>query len=216
VRSIPPSAKKGHWLAWTLAGVWFAGVAFAFFRFDLEHRRPFESVRAARFDATSRTAAAERWFHANVPAPDAGPPPLVTVVHVYRSDCPCNRFTQQHLTRIVARYESRSVRFVVAEAATADSAHTHAQAAASTPSASLPRVPIPATADLEWIDATPAALVYDGAGRLIYYGPYSDSARCGEGRGLIEPVLERALHGEHQAPHAFLGGGCFCSTHTSI
>jgi hypothetical protein len=66
---------------------------------------------------------------------------------------------------------------------------------------------------VSWIDATPAALVYDGAGKLIYFGPYSDAARCSPAAGLIEGVLDRALRGEAQHPQRYLGGGCFCGVH---
>jgi hypothetical protein len=74
----------------------------------------------------------------------------------------------------------------------------------------LPLIALPTGNELSWIDATPAALVYDARGKLVYYGPYSDGARCGESGGLVERVLDRVLLGHTPLPQPFYGGGCFC------
>jgi hypothetical protein len=70
--------------------------------------------------------------------------------------------------------------------------------------------------DFAWIEATPAALVFDAAEQLVYFGPYSDSARCGESGGLVERVLDRVLGGQAPRPQPFYGGGCFCSGANNI
>jgi hypothetical protein len=80
----------------------------------------------------------------------------------------------------------------------------------------LRRLALPTGDALSWIDATPAALVYDASGRLVYFGPYSDSARCGESGGLVERVLDRVLLGQTPHPQPFYGGGCFCGEKREI
>jgi hypothetical protein len=80
----------------------------------------------------------------------------------------------------------------------------------------LQQVALGAGGEFAWIEATPAALVFDAAGKLVYFGPYSDSARCGESGGLVERVLERVLDGQAPRPQPFYGGGCFCSSANNI
>jgi hypothetical protein len=152
--------------AWAVVSVWLAATAYAFWSFELKHQRSFESAHTVLFDAGSRARSAQAWFLAVV-APGVGGRSgrVATVVNIYSANCPCNRVTQPHLARIVAGYQHRGVNFVTVARG---------------------------SIDLAWIEAAPAALVFDAAGRLVYFGPYSDSARCGEsGAGLVERVLDR-------------------------
>ncbi len=41
--------------------------------------------------------------------------------------------------------------------------------------------------------------MFDAAGKLVYFGPYSDSARCGVAGGLVERVLDRMLADRRRA-----------------
>jgi hypothetical protein len=176
--------------AWAVVSVWLAGTAYAFWSFELKHQRSFESVHTVLFDSGSRARSAEAWFRAAV-APQLGSESghVATVVHIYSANCPCNRFTQPHFARIVAGYQHRGVSFV-----------TMARG----------------SVDLAWVEATPAALVFDAAGSLVYFGPFSDSARCGESGGLVERVLDRVLGGQTLRPQPFYGGGCFCGSANNI
>ena len=195
--------KRAGAYAWAVMSVWLAGTAYAFWSFELRQQRSFESARTVLFDSRARVRSAEAWFSAAV-APRLGRG-VATVVHVYTADCPCNRYTHPHLARIVAGYQSRGVSFVAAERASST-----AQVSDRGP-AGLRRVVLPSGADLSWIEATPAALVFDADGRLVYFGPYSDSGRCGDpGSGLVERTLDRILGGQNVQPQPFYGGGCFC------
>lgn len=173
-------------LPWIVLCAWLICAAYGFWYFELKDQRAFESANAVLFDASERTAAAEQWLRDQRPAPlSRSPSGGATVVHVYSEGCACNRFTGPHLAEIRARYGEKGVRFI------------------ATPAHMLKD-------ELSWIDATPAALVYDRAGKLIYFGPFSDAARCSPSAGLVERVLDRALRGETQHPQRFFGGGCFC------
>lgn len=103
------------------------------------------------------------------------------MVHVYTPGCVCNRFTHPHLARIVTRYRPAGVNFF----ATARPAAAADGVAVDTFPQALPRIALAPGNELSWIDATPAALVYDAEGKLVYFGPYSDSARRGESGGSL-------------------------------
>jgi hypothetical protein len=201
------SAARRGVAAWVVVSVWLASTGYVFWSFELGQQRSFESSRTVLFDSGSRTASAEAWFRASIaPLANGRVPAAATVVHVYMAGCACNRFTHPHLARIVTRYRSAGVEFFAAARPAAAGG-----IAVETAPQGLPRVALPTGEELSWIDATPAALVYDAKGKLVYFGPYSDSARCGESGGLVERVLDRVLLGHTPHPQPFYGGGCFCA-----
>jgi hypothetical protein len=202
--SPPQSRLRGRTgaFAWVVVCVWLVGTAYAFWTFELKHQRSFETPRTVLFDSGARSRSAEAWFRAAV-APSLssrGPASLATVVHVYSPGCPCNRYTHPHLSRIIARYQAKGVQFVAAARAVDSSVGPDG----------LLQVALTRGGELAWIEATPAALVFDAHGKLVYFGPYSDSGRCGASGGLVERVLDRMLSGQSPQPQPFYGGGCFC------
>ncbi len=204
-------SKRTAAAAWAVFSVWLAGTAYAFWSLELQQQRSFESPRTALFDAGVRSRSAEAWFRAQIaPSLHRSGAAVATVVHVYSADCPCNRFTQPHLQRIVSRYQSRGVAFVAAEPLADEIGRSSDRGPVG-----LQRVALPAGGSLSWIEATPAALIFDAAGRLVYFGPYSDSARCGDSGGLVERALDRILRGEVSQPQPFYGGGCFCAVESN-
>lgn len=198
--------------SWVVVSAWLAGTGYAFWSFELGEQRSFESPRTVLFDSGSRAKSAEEWFRVSIaPLANGGTSAVATVVHVYTSGCVCNRFTLPHLARIVAHYRPDGVKFFAAVRPAAAGA-----AMLDKVPQGLTRVALPTGDALSWIDATPAALVYDASGRLVYFGPYSDSARCGESGGLVERVLDRVLLGQTPHPQPFYGGGCFCGEKREI
>ena len=205
------SAVRRSATAWVVVSVWLASAGYAFWSLELGQQRSFESPRTVLFDSGSRARSAEAWFRVNIaPLANAGAPAVATVVHVYTAGCACNRFTHAHLARIVTRYRPAGVNFFAAVRPTAASG-----VAVDTVPQGLPRINLPGGNELSWIDATPAALVYDAQGKLVYFGPYSDSARCGELGGLVEHVLDRVLLRHTPRLQPFYGGGCFCGEKTN-
>lgn len=176
-------------LAWLLVGTWLLGTTVAFWYFGARLERPFEVVAIADFAPEQRAREAESWFRQTrlQQGSALGSTAAATVVHVYRAGCACNRFTEPHLADIETRYRPRHVQVLRIEAAQ-----------------------VKASGRLGWLDAMPAALVFDSAGQLIYYGPYSDGARCGTGTGLVERTLDRTLKGSPPKLQRVLSTGCFC------
>lgn len=62
--------------------------------------------------------------------------------------------------------------------------------------------------------AAPAALVFNGAGRLVYFGPYSEEADCGTSGGFVERALDALVAGRAAPVARPLGIGCLCITPT--
>lgn len=189
-------------IPWLAVLAWLACTAYAIWYFELRDQRPFENAHTALFDPSARAESAESWLRRHAGAAASGVAPAkATVVHVFNAGCPCNRFTDQHLAEILARYRAAGVRFIAASVSETDATAD-----------GLRPVDRAIQSELTWIDSTPAALVYDAAGKLMYYGPYSDSAECGSsGGGRVERVLDRVLLGQTQSPQKFYGGGCFCT-----
>jgi hypothetical protein len=165
-------------MAWLTVAAWLGFTAFAFWFFQVRPEHAAAGAVTRLFDGEEHAREAEAWFRTL-----ATTSPIATVVHVTRSGCDCNRYTDRHLAQIVAKYQSRGVSFV--------------------------RQPGMAP---EWIASTPAALVFDRDGRLVYFGPYSDTAWCGAGSGQVERTLDAMLKGNAPRPQRAYVRGCFCGS----
>lgn len=173
-------------LPWLVFAVWLAAVGAAFWQFEFRWQRPFAA--ATEFDAAMHTRTAEAWFRTLAAAGRADSRRVATVVHVYQPECACNRYSEPHVRELESRYAPRGIGFLRVEIGGA--------AAADSPG---------------WLNTTPAALVFDAGGKLLYYGPYSDAAWCGAQSGLVEPILESALRGRPPLQRFAAARGCFCA-----
>lgn len=199
----PPATGAFEWM---VVAVWLFGTVGAFWFFELRDWRPFavQSIRLFEIDGAAQT---QLWFrtHIGVDAQAKGSAKL-TFVHLYNPDCRCDAYTERHLQRLIGRYQSRGVRFVAAL--------TPQFANRPTPVHPL-GLRVVASADgylaAAGINTAPAVLIFDASGRLIYYGPFSDSAWCGSDGGLVEPVLDRALAGRAPLGTVPVVRGCFCA-----
>jgi len=177
-------------LPWVVVSAWLFGMAIAFWYFEFQPRRSFEAPGFAMGGSPQQRDVARRWFQdlLRVSATNAGSAAL-TVVHVYRAGCDCNRFTDRHVAEIEARFRDSGVRFIRVESG----------------SASANEMP-------GWVDSLPAAFVFGADGALLYFGPYSDAAWCGRSGAMVEGVIERALQGVPPLPPAAPRWGCFCES----
>jgi hypothetical protein len=179
------------------------GTIGAFWFFELRDWRPF-STQAVRLFETGGTTQANTWFrtHVGTDTHESGRAKL-TFVHLYNPDCRCNGYTERHLRKLIDRYQSRGVRFVAAL--------TPAYAGRTVAGPlGLPVFSSDRSLTAAGVNTAPAAMIFDADGRLIYYGPYSDSAWCGSAGGLVEPVLDRALAGGAPIGGLPVVRGCFC------
>jgi hypothetical protein len=197
---------RRHHLAvgsWIVLIAWLTSSAVAFWYFELSDWRPFAAAGMRTF-ASADAALVEQWFRSNIGLGSAtGDPVKLTFIHLYNPQCSCNRFTEPHLRRLKERYQSRGVRFL---AAPAPNSPTTVRAPLDLPLIGSKDGMLAAAG----INTAPAALIFDNDGRLVYYGPYSDSAWCGSAGALVDGALERALSGTKAMTGASASRGCFC------
>jgi hypothetical protein len=174
---------------WLVVGAWMGGVLIAFWFFELRSQASFQNVvlGVAAYDV--RVPSIESWFKLNIR--NSGgivTHTQATIVHLYQAGCACNRDIDPRLAEIEERYRWRGVSVVRVE-----------------------RTARAAAADLGWINATPAALVFNGAGKLVYFGPYSDAGWCGGSGNPVERALDQSLLGAAPRLRKISTRGCFCS-----
>lgn len=191
-------------LAWIAVGLWLAGTVVALWGFEGKYWRPFANARPGHPLGEAGQDLIEDWYRKLALAKD--PAARLTVVHLHNPDCPCNRYTEPHLEHLLEAYRPRGVRFVAAAAA------SRAEGNPSTAPRGLPLM----TRDVDalrgaGVDSAPALLIFSAAGRLLYYGPYSDGPFCGARNGLAEGLLDRALAGRSIIQGVPDARGCFCA-----
>ena len=62
----------------------------------------------------------------------------------------------------------------------------------------------------EQLPASPAVAIWDRAGQLAYFGPYSEGAVCNSSNSFIEPVLDALINNRPVNAANTLAVGCFC------
>jgi hypothetical protein len=165
---------------WAIFAGWLVGTAFAFWQLEWRDIGRFESASAIPVPVDE----AQRWYASQRPATTSPRAGDAVVVQVVDAECRCNSYNDAHVTDVRERLRDTPVEFRRVERHAGDG--------------------------LAWIASTPAAMVFDAEGRLAYFGPWSDSAWCGSDARLVEPVVERLLHGETVLPAPVVAGGCFC------
>lgn len=192
--SVMPGRNPLAVLSWVLLIVWLGSSAATLFAMETRDRRP-DDIDTGRV---------EEWYRSNYgTASQAGASFKLTLIHLYNPECGCNRFAEPNLQRLVEHYAALGVRFLAAPA--------HGLAANAAAPLGLPVISAKySTLVAAGVKSSPAALIFDVNGRLVYYGPYSDSAWCGSTGNLVEPVLDRALSGLATVKRPRASRGCFC------
>jgi hypothetical protein len=178
----PIDAPVAGRAAWFLVTFWLLGTAGAFWFFELRGE-PLQGTIAQSF-ALAAAAPVEAWYREFV-GPNAAPGARFTLVRLHAPQCACDRDNSSATQKIEAEFQPRGVRFM-------DVADERLRTLGVT--------------------AAPAALVFDAAGRLVYYGPYGSSSWCGGSGELIESTLERVFQGGVRFTTSPVARGCFCTS----
>lgn len=168
--------------------IWLAALLAALWWYQNRYIRPFDRS-VALFDAAAL----------RLPDHLAGPG-AIRLVHFWEPACPCNGGNQQHLAEIMREFAG-------------DAQFYHVQKSGS--KGRLPQ-PLQAMQPIEnmpgslQLPASPAVAIFDRAGRLAYFGPYSEGAVCTASNSFVEPVLHALQQGRPVAAASTLASGCFC------
>ncbi len=182
-------------LLYSLAGlVWLVAMFAAYSWFHDRYLRPFAD-RALLFEAGEL----------RLPEALAGPGEI-RLVHFWDPACPCNAGNQQHLAELVARFQSRGVRFYTLQ-------RPGSQGVLPAELAALPT--LQALSGSERLPASPAVGIWDREGKLAYFGPYSEGATCSSSNSFIEPVLQALTQGRPVRASSGLAVGCYCDWQAS-
>ncbi|NBA97878.1 DUF6436 domain-containing protein [Pseudomonas sp. R5(2019)] len=136
----------------------------------------------------------------SLPTHLAGPGPI-RLVHFWDPACPCNVGNQQHLAELIERFGPQGVAFHAVQKPGSQG---------RLPDTLQALKPLPDLPGAGQIPASPAVAIWDRAGHLAYFGPYSEGATCNSSNSFIEPIL-RALSEDRpvNATHT-LAVGCYC------
>lgn len=167
----------------------------AFLWFEARYLRPF-SERTAIFTGADIA----------LPAEIAGPGPI-RLVHFWDPACPCNVGNQQHLSELVEHFAPLGVAFYAVQKP-GSSGHLPETLSTLKPLQQLPGG--------EKLPASPAVAIWDSAGKLAYFGPYSSGLTCNSSNSFIEPILNALVSGRSVNASNNMAVGCFCDWKSAV
>jgi len=105
------------------------------------------------------------------------------VVHFTDESCECSRYSRAHIKELQPAF--KNIRQI-----TLSPNHQYMQ-----------NIPIP---------ASPSVAIWDEAGELAYFGPYSSGAICGQGNDFVRPVIKQLQQNNNPKWINMIGIGCYC------
>lgn len=117
----------------------------------------------------------------------------VTFVHYLDERCSCHRFALPHVNEIEKSYpDVKHVRL---------DSDSLAQSARQTYE--------------KWGISSPSVSIINRDGSILYHGPYTDGAVCGQGEDIIQRQMQRKELGDASKQLNLLSYGCYCNWQTS-
>lgn len=112
------------------------------------------------------------------------------VVHFIDSSCPCTDYTQKHISDLQKKY-----------APTTEFVAWNSSQLSEEQRSVLSKFKVP---------ASPAVAIWNKAGKLTYFGPYSSGAFCGQGTDFVSISINNIQNGNAQIWVNNDVAGCFC------
>ena len=195
------TVRRRNIAAFLLFVLWLSATAFAFWWFQFKDLRGFADEqwqeRAVRFMGRDLQVELVETIS------DYIKDDHVVVVNFFQPGCQCNKFNISHLKELKARYTGRVTFLHLVP----DGGIDTADLAALSKSGEVVSV----DSNLKkYIPAAPSAAVLGPHDELIYFGPYSEGAVCGQGKNLVESVVDNSLEGEIKFWLNMRAYGCFC------
>lgn len=212
--------SKKNWFVGILVSVWLVSTIFAFWWFQFRNIQAFDINAAANqtvFFESGELGTRLEDLIKQAPPRDNNLKPI-SLVHFWNPDCPCSRFNEIHVKKIMSDYADKNIQFTIVVSGNdneireqrkllAQKIFTHK--AVKDIRSDWPMNKGPAS--------SPAVGVIDSDGELVYFGPYSLGARCAPDQGqFVEKILNRLDREKRLRKKQLntLAVGCFCPWRT--
>lgn len=139
----------------------------------------------------------------------------ISVVHFWNPACPCNRFNEVHVKKIISEYAGKNVKFTIVVSGSNEQERNQRQILAQQVFTHKAVKEIRSDWPMDkGPPSSPAVGVINRSGELVYFGPYSLGARCAPDKGkFVETVLDGLYENKKRAGKKQLNTlavGCFC------
>jgi len=211
--------KLGHkknWFVSILVVGWLIATVFAFWWFQFKNIKTFDIDAVANqtvfFESGELGSRLENLIEAETKKGKKSG--FISVIHFWNPDCPCSKFNEVHVNKIISDYRDKNVALtVVVSGKNAEQRKEHSLLAKQV-------FNLAAVKDIrsDWPmekgpPSSPAAAIMNKQGKLVYFGPYSLGARCSPDKGgFVEKVLDRLSDDQLSQKKQLntLAVGCFC------
>ena len=211
---------KRNWFAGVLVAVWLLSTVIAFWWFQFRNVQVFDADalthQAVFFQSGELGQRLENLVEASYRTENKA---AISVIHFWDPDCPCSRFNEVHVKKIISSYIAKNVQFtIVVKGGTAEARHEHMRLAQQVFQDSAVKEIRSDWPVQNGPPSSPAVAVINRQGQLVYFGPYSLGARCAPDKGkFVETVLDKLDSEKNSASKKQLNTlavGCFCPWRT--
>lgn len=175
-------------LAYSLIGIWLAGLIAALWWFQGQYVRSFDE-QTVIFSSQGLSL-----------PPEIAGQGTIRLVHFWDPKCPCNTGNQQHLADLMQRFGNEVSFYAVQKPNSKGALPKNLESLQK-----LKHFP-----GVQHIPSTPAVGIWDRQGQLAYFGPYSAGLSCNSSNSFIEPILEALKKNRPVSVDNSLAVGCFC------
>lgn len=209
-------SHKKNWFVSILVVIWLIATVFAFWWFQFKNIKAFDIDAVANqtvfFESGELGNRLENLIEAEVKQGKKSD--SISVIHFWNPDCPCSKFNEVHVKKIISDYSDKNVAFsVVVSGKSAEQRKERSLLAKQV-------FNLAAVKDIrsDWPmekgpPSSPAVAIMNKQGKLVYFGPYSLGARCSPEKGkFVEKVLDRLKDEKLSQKKQLntLAVGCFC------
>ena len=219
-RSSIVTSNSKNWLVGILVSAWLISTIFAFWWFQFRNIQAFDINAVANqtvfFESGELGARLENLIKQAPPQSKNLKP--ISLVHFWNPDCPCSRFNEVHVKKIMSDYADKNIQFTIVVSGNNDEMREQRKLLAQKVFTGK------AVKDIrsDWPMgkgpvSSPAVGVINSDGELVYFGPYSLGARCAPDQGqFVEKTLDRLNKQKALSKKQLntLAVGCFCPWRT--
>ncbi|MDH5547215.1 MAG: DUF6436 domain-containing protein [Gammaproteobacteria bacterium] len=190
-----------HLAAYILIVVWLISTVFAFWWFMYRDIRAFDENPSQERDVRFNAEHLQDLLKQEISTTQTNEFILINFI---APGCSCNRFNISHVNALEERFRGQ----VRVEHLTPQGSEKAFKLKKLNKAATVTRARLISEQE---IPGSPAAAILNKQGELLYFGPYSDGAMCGQGNNIVERALTKLSNGESLESglntRAF---GCYC------